>query len=247
MRPTAVLVEDEPLAREKLRGLLQELDLVQLVGEAATAAEAIGLIDALTPDILFLDIEMPGMTGVDLLDEIEHEPAVIFTTAHADYAVTAFELAAVDYLLKPFGLARLREAVERAIRSSGGEEAAAGAGRRTRDAMARDRPLRRVFVRQRGSIVPLPVDDIERLEAEGDYVALYAGGQRHLIRSTLRDMEERLSPDHFLRIHRSHLVNLNHVRALEPYDGSRFAVVMRDGTRIVASRAHSSTLRELIG
>jgi two-component system LytT family response regulator len=179
---------------------------------------------------------------------------VVFTTAYDRYAVSAFELAAVDYLLKPFGRERFHAAAERAWTALTAAPAADAdeppVVERARHALeaaraAPDARLARLLVRDRGLITPIAVRDVERLEAEDDYVALFAHGRRHLVYLPLAEFERRLDPAQFVRVHRSHIVNLDFVRHLVPYDAVRLQVEMRDGTKILASRARSRTLREL--
>lgn len=247
MKTRAVVVEDEPIAREQLRDLLSDVDWIECIGDAADGRSAVALIDEVKPDLVFLDIEMPELNGLDVLRTIQHDPAVVFTTAYDRFAVTAFELEAIDYLLKPFGRDRLVAALERvrrAIREPGDEPPV----RRAREAMDQlqgSGPLARIFVRDRGRIVPIAVGDIERLEADDDYVAVHTRGRRFLVYLGMNEFEARLDPQRFLRIHRSHIVNLDHVAALEPFDATRLQVQMRDGTKLIASRTRSRELRGL--
>lgn len=256
MRPTAVIADDDALARARLKDLIAEAPLVELVGEAADGRSAVHLIDAVRPDVAFLDIEMPVWTGLEVLKRVQHTPVVIFTTAYDHYAVTAFELAAVDYLLKPFGAERFREAVERAVRLVGEEDEAAqqrasdrvreGEALKTRagETMEQEKPLERLFLRERDTIVPVPVEQVLRFEADGDYVIVHTAERQHLVRLRLRNLGERLG-DRFLRVHRSHLVNLDHVRQFERNDDGRLIVIMSDQTRILASRSRSRELLRL--
>jgi two-component system LytT family response regulator len=240
----AVLVDDEPLARRQLRDFMVDAPWLECVGEAATGTDAVRLIDATQPDLVFLDIRMPELSGLEVLEQTEHDPTVIFTTAHDRYAVAAFELGALDYLLKPFGRERFLAAVERARRSIRAESEERSV-ERARGALNASGLLTRVFVRDRGRILPIPAREIVRLEAEDDYAALFARGRRFLVYLPLAEFERRLDPDRFMRVHRSHIVNLDHVSALVPYDGSRLQVEMRDGTKIMASRTRSRELRHL--
>lgn len=243
-RVRTLIVEDEPLARQQLRDLLAEVGWIECIGDADTGTAAVRLIDRLEPELVLLDIRMPEMSGLEVLDQIEHEPAVIFTTAFDQHAVAAFELGALDYLLKPFGRERLLTALERARRSLDARGDAPAAAR-ARAALGENAALARVFVRDRGRILPIATEDIERLEAEDDYVALHARGRRFLVYLSLGEFERRLDPERFLRVHRSHVVNLDFVAALVPFDGSRLQVEMRDGTKIMASRTRSRELRHL--
>ena len=243
-RLRALIVEDEPLARQQLGALIEEVPWLQCIGEAANGKVAVQMIDELEPDLVFLDIRMPELSGLEVLERITHEPGIIFTTAFDEHAVSAFELGALDYLLKPFGRERFGAALERARRAL---EVSTDDPVRDRVAAAlkSDEPVQRVFVRDRGRIVPIPVAEIERLEAEDDYVALFARARRFLVQVALGDLERRLDPARFLRVHRSHIVNLDHVSALVPYDATRLQIEMRDGTKLMASRTRSRELRHL--
>jgi two-component system, LytTR family, response regulator len=247
----ALLIEDEPLARRQLRELAAGVPWLSCIGEAADGAAAVRAIDDLKPDLIFLDIRMPELSGLEVLERTEHEPAVIFTTAFDQYAVAAFELGALDYLLKPFGRERFLAAVERARRALGAtpsddDDRDSSTVVRARVALgAAAGPAERIFVRDRGRIVPVPVREIERLEAEDDYVGVYARGRCFLVYLRLGEFERRLDPQRFLRVHRSHVVNLDFVTALVPFDATRLQVEMRDGTKIMASRTRSRELRHL--
>jgi two-component system LytT family response regulator len=242
-RPLTVLVcEDEPLARLHLRELVEATDGLLWCGEAADGATAVALLDRLAPDVVFLDVRMPELDGLAVLERARHRPAVVFTTAYDAHAVQAFELGAVDYLLKPFGAERFATAVARLRRALGEGVDAPTVPERVR---ASTGPLARVFVRERGRIVPVPVAEIERLEAEDDYVAIISRGRRHLLTITLAALLDRLDGRRFVRIHRSHAVNLDHVAALLPFDAGRLVVELRDGTRLTASRTGTQALRAI--
>jgi two-component system LytT family response regulator len=244
LKVTCAVVDDEPLARLRLRDHVLQVAWLDLVGEAADGPQAVRMIDARRPDIVFLDIELPGLSGLEVLERACHRPAVIFTTAFDRYAVAAFELMALDYLLKPFGRERFEVAIER-VRHSLDLVAPGQSLERARQALSGGDALRRLFVRERGRIVPIALGEIERIEAQDDYVLLHAAGRRHLVHVTLRDLERRLDPDRFLRVHRSHLVNLEHVAELRRGADGRIEVRMRDGTGLLASRDRSRTLRRL--
>lgn len=233
-RRTAVIVDDEPLARRRLRALVDDLDWLECAGEAAGGLEAVRIIDALRPDLAFLDIHLPGVSGIDVVARVRHVPAVIFTTAYDRYAATAFELAAVDYLLKPFGAQRFARAMERARPMIDREPTSPA-----------PRAAQRLFAREAGRIVPLATSAIARLEACDDFVEIHAQGRCYRINATLQELEGKLDPACFVRVHRSHIVNLDHVAGWEPFDGSRFEVRLRDGTRITASRQRSRLLRHV--
>lgn len=246
----ALVVDDEPLARGTLRALIAEVPWLRVVGEAADGLEAVRLLNALTPDLVFLDIQMPELSGLDVLERAAHMPAVVFTTAYDTYAVAAFELGALDYLLKPFGRARFLATLERVQRTLARPGEAPPLLDRARWALgggaSEATPLTRLFVHHRDRIVPLRVEHVVRFEAQDDYVAVYAGRAPMLLHVPLGVLEKRLDPQRFFRIHRSHLVNLDHVRALLPYDATRLLVELDDGSRLVASRSGSRSLRRLV-
>jgi len=243
MRISTYLADDEPLARRTLRDMLAEIEWVECVGEGSDGREALREIDALRPQLVLLDVRMPVLDGIEVLRRARHVPAVVFTTAYDRYAVTAFELSAVDYLLKPFGRERLRLALERA-RSALGSAVRDPALMRLVGTQSVDR-ISRLFVRERGRILPLSIEDVVRLEARDDYVAVYVAGRRHLLHVTLADLEARLEPEQFVRVHRSHIVNWKFVRALARGPGARLELELHDGTRVLASRPRSKALRQL--
>lgn len=259
---STVIIEDEPLARLHLRELIGATPALQLVGEAADGPRGLALVESLRPDLLLLDIRIPELDGLALLEQCTHQPLVVFTTAYDVHAVHAFELGAADYLLKPFGADRFARAVarvqqrrsDRVAEESPNNESPNDAppvplaprlrellGPRATEAGA----LQHLYIRDRGAVRPVPIRDVERLEADDDYVTVYAKGARHLLTITLSELLERLDARRFVRIHRSHAVNLDWVASLAPHDAGRWAVVMRDGTRLVASRSGTQLLRAL--
>jgi two-component system LytT family response regulator len=218
---------------------------VTIVAEATTGSHALRVLHELRPDLVFLDIHLPEGSGLDLVRQLPAETGVILTTAYDRYAVQAFELGAVDYLLKPFGAERLHLAVERA-RHERQSPAELPSGARARAALGETRPLTRLFVRDGERIVPVRVLDISRIEADGDYSALHVGRRRHLVNVPVAELEALLDPERFVRVHRAHIVNWDQVRALIPYDAHRLTVELLDGTRITASRSRTRTLKSRI-
>jgi two-component system LytT family response regulator len=192
---------------------------------------------------VFLDIVMPGASGLEVLEQLDYEPQVIFTTAHDQYAVTAFELGALDYLLKPFGRDRLERVLVRAQQAL--DWSAAPLLSRTRESLEPTRSLSRIFVRDGNRILPIPLASLERAQGADDYVTISTTTKQYLISVRLSDLEGRLKGANFLRIHRSHLVNLEYVVSIEPYDAARLQVVLKSGVRIVASRTGSKRLRDI--
>lgn len=242
MTDKSVLVAADADLRARLRELLREVGEIDVVAEAEDGAEGIRVLNEVDPDIAFISMDLPDMKAVDVVRRLVHDPAVVFLAADDRRTAAAFEVGAVDYVLVPFGRERLAEAVRRA-REQGTKESGRGAARADTDA-AEQTPalLRRLFLKERDGIVPLPIVRIARFEADGDYVVVHAAQRRHLVRIRLRDLEAEVG-ERFLRVHRAHLVNLDHVRIFENHEDGRLVVVMDDGTRIVASRARSRELR----
>lgn len=243
MKLGALIVDDESVARAGLRDMLAGVDWVTCVGEAASGPAAVEAINTLKPELVFLDIEMPGWSGTEVLNRVTHHPYVVFTTAYAQHAVTAFELGALDYLLKPFGPERLVTALER-VRAAIGEPTGPAAFDRLREALSNG-PMTRLFVRSGASVIPIAVAGVAWFEARGDYVAAHVGSTRHLLHLSLNRLEARLDSARFLRIHRTHIVNLDHVAAFRRQGKGLFAE-LADGTRLPVSRNRSHDLRALL-
>jgi two-component system, LytTR family, response regulator len=240
-----VLADDEVLARQKLRQLLRNEPEIDVVGEGATAIETIDLVRAAKPQLLFLDIQMPGMDGLEIATELcsgnlTPKPHIIFTTAHDQYALRAFEIHAVDYLLKPFTQERLSSAVERARKEillgnqhpTGNNAASQTASHYTT----------RIVFKSRGRIVFLPVSDIRWISAEENYVRIFTQTETHLLRETMARLEEKLDPDMFLRVHRSSIVNLQHVKEVRTEADGEYAVVLVNGEKLTMSRGYRSRI-----
>jgi two-component system, LytTR family, response regulator len=236
-----VVAEDEPLARQRLRRFIERDPRLELVGEAESGTAAVEMIDRLAPDVVFLDVQMPECTGLEVLERAAHRPAPVFTTAYPDYALRAFEVEAYDYLVKPFGWTRFQAAVDRVARRLSAPLAAVPI-----PASAPERYLERLFVRRHGEMVPVSMRDVHRIEGAGDYVTLCTGADRVLADISLNELERRLDSACFRRVHRAHIVNLDHVSAIRPYDERRLSVRFADGSEVVASRAGSQLLREMV-
>jgi two-component system LytT family response regulator len=239
----ALIVDDEPLARIGLRAMLSAFDWVEVVGEAADGEAAVAAIDRLRPELVFLDVQMPGLFGMEVLRRIEHQPFIIFTTAFSQHAVSAFELGAVDYLLKPFGAPRLSAAMER-IRAAIGEPVGVSALERLAGALATG-PISRLFVRTGSNLVPLPISEVVSFEADRDYVTAHTAHSRHILNLSLTRLEERLDSARFVRVHRAHIVNLDHVRAFKRDARGNLAAELTNGRRVPVSRARAQELRSL--
>jgi len=243
MKVTTLIVDDEPVARAGLRDMLRAIEWVTVVGEASNGPAALETIDRLKPELVLLDVQMPGMLGTDVLAQLKHQPYVVFTTAYVEHAVDAFELGAIDYILKPFGSARLGTAMER-VRAALGEPAAHSALERLGGALGHG-PISRLFVRSGGALVPLAVDRIAWFAADGDYVVAHAERSRHLLHLSLARLELRLDAKRFLRIHRAHVINLDFVRAFRRGPRGQLVAEMLDGARLPVSRSRAQQLRHL--
>jgi two-component system LytT family response regulator len=236
----AMIVDDEPLARERIRDLLATDPEVAVEIECADGVEAVDAIREHAPDLLFLDVQMPERDGFDVVAEVgvDAVPAIVFVTAYDRYAVRAFEVHAVDYLLKPFDEERFREAVTRAKRRArrGRDEVDA----RIRAAIAELRPcyVDRITVRSGERLLLVRAEEIDWIEAEGNYVKLHAGAETHMVRETIGGLEARLDPARFARTHRSTIVNLDRVREIEPTFHGDYRVVLRNGTKLPLSRTY---------
>ena len=246
---SAVIVEDEPLATQTIKDFLQGEDWLKVVGEAADGERAVTLIDDLRPDLVFLDVRMPGLSGLQVLENIKHNPEVVFTTAYDDHAVTAFELEALDYILKPFGHERFRQMLARVkLRLTDPNGKAEPSVHERAQRALQTKPtehLLRLFVRdRRGRIIQVRPAEITRLVGADDYVELHVSKTSYLVKITLNEFEERLDPKHFRRIHRSAIVNLDHVVSCKPID-RRLRLRLTDGSEVIASRSGSRHLREL--
>jgi two-component system LytT family response regulator len=240
-----LIADDEPIARAGLRELLRAVEWLTVIGEAASGPAALEAIDTLQPDLVFLDIQMPGMLGTDVMRTMRHQPLIIFTTAWSQHAPDAFELGALDYLLKPFGADRLQRTLERVRASLGESDAVAGADRWRE--MQRGGVISRLFVRVGRALVPVAIESVDWFEADGDYVAVHVGRTRHLVHIALARLEARLDPAKFVRIHRTSIVNLTRVVAFRPIANGRFEAELVDGTRLDVSRAKARELRTLAG
>lgn len=243
-----LLVDDEPLARALLRELLAAHPQVEVVGEASNGFEAVKRVAELVPDLLFLDIQMPKLSGFEVLELLGGEaPATIFVTAYDEFALQAFEVHAVDYLLKPVEPARLERALdrvrERVATAAPGVDAEALAG----DARPPGRRLDRVLFREEGRVHVLPVDRIDFVEAQDDYLSFAAAGKRLRKQQTLAKLEEQLDPQRFVRIHRSYLLNVERLARLDLYAKDSWIAILADGSKLPVSRSGHARLRELIG
>jgi two-component system LytT family response regulator len=255
MKPMRVLiVDDEDLARAVLRELLAAHPEVEIVGEAANGFAAVKLAEELAPDLLFLDIQMPKLSGFEVMELLGEKVAVIFVTAYDEFALKAFDVHAVDYLLKPVEPARLGEAIERAAARLAQEQAQTS-GVSTRPSAAAiaaaaqppGRPIERVLIREEGRVHVLPLGKIDFIEAKDDYLSFAVAGKRLQKQQTMGELEAQLDGSRFVRVHRSYLLNIERLARLELYAKDSWIAILADGTRIPVSRTGHARLKELLG
>ncbi len=253
MNPVRVLIaDDEPLARERIRTLLSRFAQVTVAGEARDGSETLEMIRDLGPSLVFLDVQMPEMDGFAVLEKLDSTsaPAVIFVTAYDAFALRAFEVHAIDYLLKPFTRARFTRAMEHSLRRLGQTNGSAGIEPGLLSLLESIRSERkaqgRIAIRSEQGVYFVRISEIDWLEAFGNYVKIHVGSQEHLLRDSLKCFEERLDPNRFLRVHRSAVVNLDSIERLEPWFHGEYSVFLRDGTKLTSSRTYSERLRSLI-
>ena len=243
MKVTTLIADDEPVARAGLRDMLARVDWVECIGEVSNGEAAVDAINRARPELVILDIQMPGLLGTEVLRRCEHRPYALFTTAYAQHAVAAFELGALDYLLKPFGEARFENAMDR-VRAALGEPAGGSAFDRLSEALSKS-PMQRLFVRSGASLVPVPVDNIAWFESSGDYVIAHAGASRHVVHVSLSRIEARLDPARFMRIHRTAIVNMSHVRRFRTASRGQMVAELTTGRELPVSRTRALELRKL--
>jgi len=248
-RARVVVVDDEPPARKRLRRLLADDDRAELVGEAGDGLAAVELLERERPDIAFLDIQMPELDGFEVLEEVEGGlPRIVFVTAYDEFALRAFEIAAVDYLLKPVERARFNLALDRALEAIATQvDPSAAALAAVRRHVVAARPLTRFLVRRANRMLLVPADSVRWLEAARNYVRLHVGGSGLLVRGTLSDLERRLDPERFVRIHRSAILNLDVVERFEPASHGDWRVILHDGETLRLSRRYRDRLEGVFG
>jgi two-component system LytT family response regulator len=231
----ALIVDDEALARERVRTLLGDVAGVTVVGECSGGREAVEAILEHRPDLVFLDVQMPDLNGFEVLDAVATDwlPAVIFVTAYDEYAIKAFDVHAIDYLLKPIEPERFRKALARTTK-------------RGLLSLLDERPIDRLVIRTRGKVSFLKPSEIDWIEADGKHAVLHTGRDTHIVRHTLTRLEQRLASHGFVRVHRSAIVNVDRIKELEPWFHGEYVVILKDGTKLTSSAAHSQALHRIV-
>lgn len=254
---TTIIVDDEPLARRNIRLLLKDDPEIEIAAEAGSGREALSLIRKHSPDLVFLDIQMPEMDGFGVLENLEATqlPVIVFVTAFDQYALKAFEFHALDYLLKPFDDARFAKALAKAklqveqkeLKDLSERLVALLEGREQRpEEQPRTRYVSRLLIKSAGRVFFLKTDEIDYIQAEDYYVKLHVGRRGHLLRETMNEMEAKLDPSKFLRIHRSSIVNIERIREMQQHFNGEYIVLLHDGTELKLSRSRREQLRSLL-
>lgn len=241
----ALIVDDEDLARQVVREMLASHPEVEVVGECANGFEAVRMVAEVKPDLIFLDIQMPKLDGFEVLELIGSDVAVVFVTAYDEHALRAFEVHAVDYLMKPFRADRFEAALDRAKQRIGGT-APFRPEELTASTRSRGTYAERVVVKDGTRVQIIPISKLDYAEAQDDYVALASQGKKHLKQQTISSLEAALDPKTFVRIHRSYLVNLERVTRLEPYGKDTHVVILNDGARLPVSRSGHARLKAFL-
>ncbi len=246
MSTTCIIVDDEKLARDLLKEYLESYPDIELLAEAEQGTEAVEKIDKLKPDIVFLDVQMPGMTGFDVLEDIEHEPYVIFVTAYDQYAIKAFEKNAVDYLLKPLDEERFRNAVNRALKRKTLEHSSIEDLLQSMKTERKGAYDTHIFVQKSEKLFNLPVEEIVYLEASGDYTIITTKNDQFVSSSGIGKLEEILNPEVFIRVHRSTIVNVNYLKEIERHFNGGMVVKMQSGKSFPVSRTYAKLIRKKV-
>jgi two-component system LytT family response regulator len=239
-----LIIEDEEPARNLLKTFLSGFEEINLIGECSDGFSGLKAINELQPDLVFLDIQMPRLTGFELLELLDEYPEIIFTTAYDEFALKAFDLNAVDYLMKPFSKQRLRQAVDKVVerfrlKLTSGETVQ----KLVEQMQERGKQLERIVVKSGSKIHVIPVDQIEQIEAQDDYVMIHAPEGRFMKKETMSVMEQSLPEDQFLRIHRSHIVNINQIQRIEQYGKESYLLILKNGNSVSVSKSRIKDLK----
>ena len=241
----AIIIEDEPPARELVKNYLSDFDFIELIGEYDNGFDGLKAINEKKPDVVFLDVQMPKLTGFEMLEVLEYQPEIIFTTAYDQYAIRAFEQNAVDYLLKPFSRERFGEAIHRlAGRMAMKTKPKPNLEKIRKHLEESEERLHRVVIKKGGKIHVISTDHIYYLEAQDDYVMIYAVEGKFLKQQTMKYFERHLDPQQFIRVHRSYIANVQSIERIEPYEKSNFILILKDGTKVPVSRSGMQVLKE---
>ncbi|TNF39884.1 MAG: response regulator [Bacteroidetes bacterium] len=240
-----IIVEDEELARQLMKSFLSESDKVEIIAECENGFEGVKMINELKPDLVFLDIQMPKITGFELLELLEHKPQIIFATAYDQYAIKAFEYNAADYLLKPYSKDRLLEAVNKVFDRIQKDDSAPDVADRIGN-FPKEGFIDRVVVKDRHKIHIIPVDHIRYIESMDDYVMIYTTEGRHMKQKTMHFFEAALDPNQFVRIHRSYIVKVGEINEIQQYEKESYIVILHDKTKLKVSKTGYKNLKDVL-
>jgi two-component system LytT family response regulator len=240
-----IIVEDEELARNLMKSFLKGNDKIEIIAECENGFEGVKMINELKPDLVFLDIQMPKITGFELLELLEHKPQIIFVTAYDQYAIKAFEFNAADYLLKPYSKDRLIEAVDKVLDRIQMEGSVSDIAEKI-DSYPKEDVLDRVVVKDRHKIHIVPVDQIRYIESMDDYVMIYTAEGRHMKQKTMRYFENALDSKEFVRIHRSYIVKVSQINEIQQYEKESYIVILHDKTKLKVSKTGYKNLKEVL-
>lgn len=240
----AIIVEDEKPARDLVKHYLGEFPDIELIGEYDNGFDGLKGINELKPDVIFLDVQMPKLTGFELLEVLDHKPEVIFTTAYDQFAINAFERNAVDYLLKPFSRDRFGEAIGRLKERLESRSEPSGIDKIKQHFAESEEKLHRVVIKKSGKIHVISTDKINFLEAQDDYVMVYTNEGKFLKQQTMKYFEKHLDSEQFVRVHRSYIANVTAIERIEPYEKSNFILILKDGNKVPVSRSGMQILKE---
>lgn len=240
-----IIVEDEELARNLLKTFLKSIDSVELIGECENGFEGVKAINDLKPDLVFLDIQMPKISGFELLELLEHKPHIIFATAYDQYAIKAFEFNAADYLLKPYSKERLAEAIDKVSERISAKGTASDVAEKISN-YPKEEYLDRIVVKDRHKIHIIPVDQIRYIESMDDYVMIYTNEGRYIKQKTMKYLENSLEPRNFIRIHRSYIVKVEEIHEIQQYEKESYIVILHDKTKLKVSKTGYKNLKEVL-
>ncbi|MCX6245413.1 MAG: LytTR family DNA-binding domain-containing protein [Bacteroidetes bacterium] len=243
---TAIIIDDEQPAREIIKHYLKGFPGIEVLGDFPDGFSGLKAIQELRPDIVFLDIQMPKLTGFEMLELVENPPRIIFSTAYDQYAIKAFEMSAVDYLLKPYSAERFGQAVKKVQEQLLTRKTEQPVNALIAKLDEKEEMLQRIAVKTRHKIEVIPVTEITFIEADDDYVTIHAGKEKYLKEKTMKYMESHLDPLQFVRIHRSYIVNVNHIARLELYQKETYHVLLKDGTSLRASTTGYKELKQML-
>lgn len=240
-----IIVEDEELARNLLKSFLKDAENIELIAECENGFEGVKAINELKPDLVFLDIQMPKITGFEMLELLDHKPHIIFATAYDQFALKAFEYNAADYLLKPYSKERLLEAIEKVAERISIEGPDSDVAEKVSD-YPREEFLDRIVVKDRHKIHIIPVDQIRYIESMDDYVMIYTRDGRYMKQKTMKYLEGALNPNNFIRIHRSYIVKIEEINEIQQYEKESYIVILHDKTKLKASKTGYKNLKDIL-